>query len=217
MVPFIVIEGIDGSGKGTQVELLGKRLEEAGVDVMLTFEPTRGPIGEIIRDHMRDPSLDDRSLALLFAADRIEHIEKEISPALLSGRTGISDWYAYSSIAYQGQTVDPGWVGMINSDALRPDLVVILDMGSSEVRRRIQDRGTTDCFEEDLDETALAPLPPDVGSADPLPLDMGPVDCQSSPEIGCDVPGSKPGLPRWTFFGLPGMFVNLRVQVPYPT
>lgn len=150
MVPFIVIEGIDGSGKGTQVELLGKRLEEAGVDVMLTFEPTRGPIGEIIRDHMRDPSLDDRSLALLFAADRIEHIEKEISPALLSGRTVISDRYAYSSIAYQGQTVDPGWVGMINSDALRPDLVVILDMGSSEVRRRIQDRGTTDCFEEDL-------------------------------------------------------------------
>ena len=150
MVPFIVIEGIDGSGKGTQVELLGKRLEEAGVDVMLTFEPTRGPIGEIIRGHMKGPFLDDRSLALLFAADRIEHIEKEVSPALLSGRTVISDRYAYSSIAYQGQTVDPGWVGMINSDALRPDLVVILDMGSSEVRRRIQDRGTTDCFEEDL-------------------------------------------------------------------
>ncbi len=150
MAPFIVIEGIDGSGKGTQVELLGKRLEEAGVDVMLTFEPTRGPIGEIIRDHMRDPSLDDRSLALLFAADRIEHIEKEVSPALSSGRTVISDRYAYSSIAYQGQTVDPGWVGMINSDALRPDLVVVLDMGSSEVRERIKERGSVDCFEEDL-------------------------------------------------------------------
>ena len=62
----------------------------------------------------------------------------------------ISDRYAYSSIAYQGQTVDPDWVGMINSDALRPDLVVILDMGSSEVGKRIEDRRTVDCFEEDL-------------------------------------------------------------------
>ncbi len=150
MAPFIVIEGIDGSGKGTQAELLRKRLEEAGVDVMLTFEPTRGPIGNIIRDHMRDPFLDDRSLALLFAADRIEHIRNEVSPALLEGRTVISDRYAYSSIAYQGQTVDPDWVGMINSDALGPDLVLVLDMGSSEVRKRIEGRGTVDCFEEDL-------------------------------------------------------------------
>ncbi len=150
MAPFIVIEGIDGSGKGTQAELLGKRLESVGVDVALTFEPTGGPIGKIIRDHMKDPFLDDRSLALLFASDRIEHIRNEVSPALSEGKVVISDRYAYSSIAYQGQTVDPGWVGMINSDALRPDLVIILDMGSSEVKKRIKDRGTTDCFEEDL-------------------------------------------------------------------
>ncbi len=150
MAPFIVIEGIDGSGKGTQAELLRKRLEGAGVDVALTFEPTRGPIGKIIRDHMKAPFLDDRSLALLFAADRIEHIGGEVSSALSEGKTVISDRYAYSSIAYQGQTVDPDWVGMINSDALRPDLVIILDMGSSEVGKRIKDRGTTDCFEEDL-------------------------------------------------------------------
>ncbi len=150
MAPFIVIEGIDGSGKGTQAELLQKRLEGAGVDVTLTFEPTRGPIGKIIRDHMRDPFLDDRSLALLFAADRIEHIRNEVWPALSEGRTVISDRYAYSSIAYQGQTVDPGWVGRMNSNALRPDLVIILDMGSSEVRGRIKERGTVDCFEEDL-------------------------------------------------------------------
>ncbi|MCK5773004.1 MAG: dTMP kinase [Thermoplasmata archaeon] len=150
MAPFIVIEGIDGSGKGTQAELLRKRLEGGGVDVALTFEPTRGPIGRIIRDHMKDPFLDDRTLALLFAADRIEHIEKEVSPALSEGRTVISDRYAYSSIAYQGQTVDPDWVGVVNSDALRPDLVVVLDMGSSEVRGRIEGRGTVDCFEEDL-------------------------------------------------------------------
>ncbi len=147
---FIVIEGIDGSGKGTQAKLLMGHLRGLGRDPVLTGEPTRGPIGGIIRDHLADPYLDDRGLALLFAADRIEHLEKEVRPALESDRVVISDRYAYSSIAYQGQTIDVDWVAALNEYADRPDLVILLDIPPSLGRRRMMERGgDLEYFEED--------------------------------------------------------------------
>ena len=150
MCPFVVIEGIDGSGKGTQVRLLKERLIDLGEDVFVTREPTKGPTGKIIRDHLSDPFLDDEALALMFAADRIEHLEKEIRPALERNEFVISDRYVYSSLAYQGQNVDMEWVGKINKYADRPDLAILLDLDPKISERRVNDRGEDiEYFEED--------------------------------------------------------------------
>ncbi len=150
MAPFIVIEGIDGCGKGTQAKLLLKHLSDLGTDVLLTAEPTRGPLGKMIREHLSNPFLDDEALALLFAADRIEHLEKEVRPALRSGKIVISDRYVYSSVAYQGQKVDMEWVGEINKYADRPDLVILLDISPSLGQKRMKERGgDPECFETD--------------------------------------------------------------------
>jgi len=140
MAPFIVIEGIDGSGKGTQAGLLVERLKELRKDAVLTREPTKGSIGKLIREHMSNPFLDDKSLALLFAADRIEHVEKEVIPNLEAGKIVISDRYVYSSIAYQGQTLDPDWVAAVNDHALKPDVVILLDLDPHISLKRVQER-----------------------------------------------------------------------------
>lgn len=141
MSPFIVIEGIDGSGKGTQAKALKERLKDLGKDVLLTREPTKGPTGRLIREHLSNPFLDDEALALLFASDRIEHLEKEIRPAMDSGKFVISDRYVYSSIAYQGQKIDMEWVGDINKYADKPDLAILLDLDPKIAERRMKDRG----------------------------------------------------------------------------
>ncbi len=151
MPPFIAFEGIDGSGKGTQARLLSERLKELGRDVLLTAEPTKGQVGKIIREHMANPFLDDRTLALLFAADRVEHIHKEIIPALESKRWVITDRYVYSSLSYQGQTVDPQWLRSLNTFALKPDLVVLLDLPTDNARERLVRRESAfESFEKDL-------------------------------------------------------------------
>ncbi|MBN1539233.1 MAG: dTMP kinase [Candidatus Thermoplasmatota archaeon] len=150
MAAFIVIEGIDGCGKGTHVRLLFEHLKGLGKDVVITAEPTKGPLGKLIREHLQDPFLDDEALALLFAADRIEHLEKEVRPALEAGKIVISDRYVYSSIAYQGQRVDLEWVGEVNKYADRPDLAVLLDIPVPLARRRMKERGDEmEYFEED--------------------------------------------------------------------
>lgn len=152
MAPFIVIEGIDGCGKGTQARLLFEHLKGLGKDVVLTAEPTKGPLGKLIREHLQEPFLDDESLALLFAADRIEHLEKEVRPALDAGKAVISDRYVYSSIAYQGQRVDLEWVGDINKYADRPDMAILLDISAQLAQRRMKERGDEmEYFEEDDD------------------------------------------------------------------
>ncbi|MEA3559142.1 MAG: dTMP kinase [Candidatus Thermoplasmatota archaeon] len=149
---FIAIEGIDGCGKGTQAKLLKEKLSDIGNDVLLTSEPTKGPTGKMIREHLSDPFLDDESLALLFASDRIEHLEKEVRPALESNRFVITDRYVYSSIAYQGQKVDMEWVGEINRYADRPDLAILLDLNPKISARRVDHRGEAlEYFELDRD------------------------------------------------------------------
>jgi dTMP kinase len=140
MAPFVVIEGIDGSGKGTQAGLLLERLKELRKEAVLTREPTKGAIGKLIREHMSNPFLDDKSLALLFAADRIEHVEKEVIPNIENGRIVISDRYVYSSIAYQGQTLDPDWVAAINDHAMKPDVVILIDIDPHTALKRIRER-----------------------------------------------------------------------------
>jgi dTMP kinase len=137
---FIVIEGLDGSGKTTQAALLAKKLSQSYI-VMLTAEPSQGKIGTFIREGClyEDKRLPTEAEALFFAADRIDHIEKEIKPALEEGKLVICDRYVYSSIAYQGSAgLSLDWIKTINARALQPDFSVFIDVTPEHVLERLQ-------------------------------------------------------------------------------
>ncbi len=143
---FITFEGIDGSGKTLQAKLLKRKLEREGINVWLTEEPTRGEIGNILRDFIgRRLKLREETVALLFAADRLEHI-KEVEEKISSGFLVISDRYLLSSLAYQGSLLPLDWVEEINRYALEklPDLVILLDIEPEIARRRKANKGFFD-------------------------------------------------------------------------
>jgi dTMP kinase len=136
---FIVIEGLDGSGKTTQARLLVQKLRSSHKAVYTT-EPSRGKIGSFIREFclFEEKRLDSATEALLFAADRIEHIQNEVVPALNKGLLVISDRYLYSSLAYQGSTgLSLEWIEAINKHALKPDLAVFIDVAPETVMQRL--------------------------------------------------------------------------------
>ena len=142
---FICLEGIDGSGKSTQLERLGKWLEDCGFSVTLIREPTDSPVGQLIRKMLQDLRAQDegfqRTLALLFAADRtllMDNIrkEEEMNQIVLSDRS------FYSSLAYQN---GEEWIAQINQYALEPDLVILLDLETEKAIARCEG---TDKFEE---------------------------------------------------------------------
>jgi dTMP kinase len=137
---FMVIEGLDGSGKTTQAVLLAEKLSK-NHPVMLTAEPSRGKIGTFIRDCClyEQTRLPTEAEALLFAADRIEHMQKEIKPALNEGKLVICDRYVYSSLAYQGSAgLSLDWIKTINARALQPDFSLFLDVSPERVLERLQ-------------------------------------------------------------------------------
>jgi len=149
--PFIVIEGTDGSGVSTQAERLERKLRDKGREVYLTKEPTDGPFGAMIRlalagrlVHPKDvaelQSFEPHTLALLFAADRMDHLHTDIIPKLNMGLTVISDRYYLSSYAFQGLDVDIEWLQKINSHCLRPDLTVFLNVDAAICYKRMQRR-----------------------------------------------------------------------------
>lgn len=180
---LIVLEGIDGSGTTTQAALLQRALLTSGIDCVLTREPTAGPIGKLIRRALakqlvdesttgvasngsastpRPVELDARSMALLFAADRADHNQREIEPALSRGALVLSDRYTLSSLLYQSSTGpdDPTWLDWlkaINSRVRRPDLTLVLDT-SAEVarRRRLARGGPSELYEVDALQQRLA-------------------------------------------------------------
>jgi dTMP kinase len=137
---FIVIEGLDGSGKTTQAKLLAKRLRRS-CDAVYTQEPSRGKVGKFIRNRIlygekRPPTIVE---ALLFAADRIEHVQNEVLPALNEGKLVISDRYVYSSLAYQGSAeLNLEWIEAINQHALKPDLALFIDVDPEAVLKRLK-------------------------------------------------------------------------------
>ncbi len=137
---FLVIEGLDGSGKTTQVNLLAKRLSER-YNVVLTAEPSRGKIGTFIREGClyEEKRLPTEAEALLFAADRIEHMQKEMKPALDEGKLVICDRYVYSSLAYQGSAgLSLDWIKTINARALQPDFSIFIDVAPERVLERLR-------------------------------------------------------------------------------
>jgi dTMP kinase len=133
---FLVFEGGEGSGKSTQIELLREFLIERGRRVVVTHEPGGTAIGERLRQVLLDPasaSMSDKTEALLYAADRAQHVDEVIRPALDKGAIVICDRYVDSSIAYQGLVRGLGaeQIRVLNkwgTTGLSPDLVFLLDM-----------------------------------------------------------------------------------------
>lgn len=144
---FIVVEGIDGTGKSTLAMNLCKALKERGVDTLCTFEPTDGRWGRMLRASFtgRNRLSLNRELEL-FLKDRREHLENGVNPALESGRTVVCDRYYFSTMAYQGaRGMDMHEIRRRNeSFAPIPDLVLLLELSPEEAVRRITgNRGET--------------------------------------------------------------------------
>ena len=141
---FIAIEGIDGSGKSTQAAILAAALRNEGLPVHLTAEPTRGPIGKMIREIFSGKMpADEHAIAALFVADRIEHLTNNhdgILKLLQEGETVITDRYYFSSYAYHGAHIDMNWVMAANSicsHMCKPHLNIFIDVSPEVAMQRI--------------------------------------------------------------------------------
>jgi dTMP kinase len=148
---LIVIEGLDGAGTTTQTDRLVAWLGRIGVPSVATREPSGGPIGAVLRQHLgRQVELGGpEAEALAFAADRMDHVVSEIAPALAVGTTVVADRYYLSSLAYQALSCDLSWLREINRFALRPDLTVFLSVPVDVGMERFSGRATRERFEED--------------------------------------------------------------------
>ena len=145
---FIALEGIDGTGTTTQARRLARWLDERGEPLVLTEEPTAERVGRIIRRILQHRLLDaateqpldadEKTMALLFAADRSDHLETKILPALHAGRIVVSDRHYLSSVAYQSVGADMAWVEALNASFRRPDLTLVLDVEPEVALRRKQ-------------------------------------------------------------------------------
>lgn len=169
---FIVLEGIDGAGTTTQTARLLHRLRVDGVTsaVKITREPSDGPIGTLVRQVLtgrvvipggRAPGW--TTMALLFAADRMDHVESEIEPILAQGGVVISDRYDASSLAYQSVSSGRGgeqavaWIRELNKHALRPDLTIVVDLPPDLAATRREVRGeAAQLYEQNEVQRALA-------------------------------------------------------------
>ena len=159
---FIVLEGVNGSGKTTQQKFLKELFESAGFTTICTREPGAGPLGASIRQLVLGSPIEIAPVSelLLFEADRAQHVSTIIKPALTQKQIVISDRYYYSSEAFQGfgRGLDLGLVQQLNEIAiqgLRPDLCIILDLdpevGASRIEKRTAQAGNSaerDRFEE---------------------------------------------------------------------
>ncbi|WP_210503443.1 dTMP kinase [Nocardioides xinjiangensis] len=184
---FVCFEGGEGAGKSTQSRLLHDWLVERGETVLLTFEPGDTSVGKELRRIVLDPAtgdLSDRTEALLYAADKAEHVDHVVLPALARGEVVITDRYVDSTLAYQGagRTLDVGEVEAVARWAtgdLRPHLTVVLDLdpeaGLDRLSGRDRIEGQSLAFHQRVRQGFL-----DLAAADPeryLVLDArAPVD-----------------------------------------
>lgn len=153
---FIVFEGIDGSGKSTQVDLLVDRLNKEGIRSYKTMEPTASPIGSLIHQIMIGRiKTDNRVIAALFVADRLDHLLNDVDGILTKinkGTTVISDRYYFSSYAYHSVDMDMDWVINANEQSsriLRPTITVFIDVDPDIALERIlKNRAHQELFEQ---------------------------------------------------------------------
>ena len=141
---FIVLEGLDGCGTTTQTALLVKKLEESGIQCASTNEPTVGSIGRFIRSVLqKKESVDPFTLALLFSADRNEHVygKNGIIEQTEAGKKVICDRYFFSSLAYQSLFIDYDTVAELNRFYPLPEYLFYIDLSPEECQKRMETRG----------------------------------------------------------------------------
>lgn len=168
---FVVLEGIDGAGTTTQVQRLAASMRARGLPVHTTREPSDGPIGTMIRQVLTGRlvvpgpagghALGWATMALLFAADRMDHLQAEVLPNVMEGVTVVSDRYDHSSAAYQSATSNDAasvaWIRQLNQRARRPDLTVVLDVDPRVAYERRQQRaGFREIYDDDELQQKLA-------------------------------------------------------------
>jgi dTMP kinase len=167
---FVVVEGIDGAGTTTQVERYAAYLRGRGRAVHVTREPSTGPIGVFIREILAGravlPSSPEGDLmALLFAADRLDHVRGEIEPELARGAVVLSDRYDLSSLAYQSVATSSrlpahelvAWIRSLNRFARRPDVTLVVDVSPEVAAQRRERRGAAeDLYEKVALQARLA-------------------------------------------------------------
>ncbi len=136
---FVAFDGIDGSGKSTQARMLHEYMG-GREKTILTAEPTNGKIGQLLRSYLRgEEKVDDRTIQLLFVADRSEHV-REIS-SYTSTASVISDRYVLSTIAYgMAAGLDKKWLIELNSGFIVPDHTIIIDVDANEAMNRVERR-----------------------------------------------------------------------------
>lgn len=157
---FIVLEGIDGSGTTTQQARVVDWMRDRGMLAQGTHEPSEGPIGNLIRQILRGRlvtappvgkagPVDPSSVSLLFAADRLDHLDNEIVPLLEAGWHVVCDRYVVSSLAYQSLETDLRFVRQVNEKAINPDLTLFLKVRPEVAMGRIESsRAGRESFEK---------------------------------------------------------------------
>jgi dTMP kinase len=141
---LVVLEGIDGAGTTTQTRRLCAWLETRGRAAHATREPSDGPVGRLIREILagQHAPVDATTMALLFAADRADHLLREVEPALARGAVVVSDRWYHSSLAYQGAGEERAWIRALNARARRPDVTILIEVPAEvgAARRAAADR-----------------------------------------------------------------------------
>lgn len=154
---LIVLEGLDGAGTTTQARLLVEGLRAAARPAHGTREPSDGPIGRLLREMLvgrhaiPDQAIDQSTFGLLFAADRMDHLQREVDPALAEGTVVVSDRWYHSSLAYQGTGAERNWILALNSRARVPDLTIFLCVEAGIAAQRRVAAGRAQELFEDLE------------------------------------------------------------------
>lgn len=157
MTQLIVLEGLDGAGTTTQARRLVEQLNARGTAAHLTREPSDGPIGRLIREMLtghhaiEGQKLSQSTFGLLFAADRLDHLQREVEPALAAGTVVVSDRWYHSSLAYQGTGADRDWITTLNARARRPDMTIFLEVRPEIAAERRVAAGRAQELFEDID------------------------------------------------------------------
>lgn len=153
---LIVLEGLDGAGTTTQARRLVDHLRARGRAAHLTREPSDGPIGRLIREMLTGghaipgQRIAQSTFGLLFAADRLDHAQREVDPQLAAGALVVSDRWYHSSLAYQGTGAERDWISVLNSRARRPDLTIFLSVRPEVAAQRRVAAGRVQELFEDL-------------------------------------------------------------------
>jgi dTMP kinase len=153
---LIVLEGLDGAGTTTQVKRLVEHLRAANRAAHATREPSDGPVGKLIREMLTGnhaitgAKISQSTFGLLFAADRLDHLQREVEPQLAAGATVVSDRWYHSSLAYQGTGAERDWIAMLNGRARKPDLTIFLEVRPEVAAARRVAAGRVQELFEDL-------------------------------------------------------------------